>query len=1051
MEDLCPRYRWRNPWPLLALTLVLPGMAAAEAAPLSFEDRVACERALEEVRWRHRLWPADNPRPKPPLSAVLEAGVLAARVEDAWLKSNALAEIWSRPLTESQLRAEIEHMARNTRAPETLRELWAALGDDPGVIAECLARPLLADRLIRSWYAFDGRFHEAVRGQAQEELDRSGGREGMRLLNGDYSESVWILDPEGWQEPAAQPDERRFDQRGWDQALRHLARLLDLGGDERLLSSPSLFLERGLERGLGRSPLREDPDRFFVVAVLESQPGRLRVAEVAWPKVPFHEWWSEARRALPAEPSWNEPELRLPRIAGACPDDSWSPMRYLPAGKVGHVAVWTGAEMLVWGNRDVFGAAEPGGRYDPALDVWHPVSTTGHPEGNMVSAGVWTGSEMIVWGGFHGTGTVNAVNTGARYDPVTDAWTATSTAGAPSPRGLHTAVWTGSEMIVWGGCGDTMACGAYLDSGGRYDPASDSWIATSTVGAPSPRQFHTSNWTGSEMVVWAGEGPPPANALNDGARYDPVTDGWTAMTTTNAPEARMFHSAVSTGSEILVFGGCRTDGCFEFIAGGARYDLAADTWSPTSGANEPFARYRHTAIWTGEEMILHGGCTHDECSFQTATGGRYDPALDAWTATSEVGAPYHAAHTAIWTGEEMILWGGCTGGECQAELSSGGRYDPATDSWVPTSLETGPVARINHSAVWTGAEMILWGGAGASNDGARYDPATDHWVEVNPFGGRGRDRPTAVWTGSEMLVWGGSEAGVGASNTGERYDVVSDSWTPMSTAGAPQPRLNQSGVWTGTEMIVWGGCAGCSTPYFNTGGRYDPATDSWTPTSTVGAPSARTATSSATETLAVWTGSEMIIWGGWTGAGGETDTGGRYDPATDSWAPTSLAGAPDPRRHHTVEWTGDEMIVWGGENASGPLGDGARYSPATDSWSALAGLGAPAARFRHSTEWSGAEMIVWGGSDGGGNFDTGGRYDPAADGWTPTSTGAAVPFPRHSQTSVWTGDQMLVWGGAWNQSGQTGTGAAYCAQAPSGIFADGFESGDTSAWSAVVP
>ena len=56
---------------------------------------------------------------------------------------------------------------------------------------------------------------------------------------------------------------------------------------------------------------------------------------------------------------------------------------------------------------------------------------------------------MIVWGG--GADGPTYLNTGARYSPSTDSWTATSTTNAPDARTGHTAVWTGSEMIVWGG------------------------------------------------------------------------------------------------------------------------------------------------------------------------------------------------------------------------------------------------------------------------------------------------------------------------------------------------------------------------------------------------------------------------------------------------------------------------------------------------------------------------------------------------------------------------------------------------------------------------
>ena len=56
---------------------------------------------------------------------------------------------------------------------------------------------------------------------------------------------------------------------------------------------------------------------------------------------------------------------------------------------------------------------------------------------------------MIVWGGV----SVPLWDTGGRYNPSTDSWTATSTTNAPVGRDVHTAVWTGSEMIVWGGLG----------------------------------------------------------------------------------------------------------------------------------------------------------------------------------------------------------------------------------------------------------------------------------------------------------------------------------------------------------------------------------------------------------------------------------------------------------------------------------------------------------------------------------------------------------------------------------------------------------------------
>src|SRR5213080_3751964 len=114
---------------------------------LTFADRVTYQRAIEEVYWQHRIWPKANAGPKPPLEKVMSQAQIEKKVEDYLRNSQALDDYWQRPITPEQLQAEMERMAQHTRQPEVLRELFDALGNDPFVIAECLARPLLAERL----------------------------------------------------------------------------------------------------------------------------------------------------------------------------------------------------------------------------------------------------------------------------------------------------------------------------------------------------------------------------------------------------------------------------------------------------------------------------------------------------------------------------------------------------------------------------------------------------------------------------------------------------------------------------------------------------------------------------------------------------------------------------------------------------------------------------------------------------------------------------------------------------------------------------------------
>ena len=309
--------------------------------------------------------------------------------------------------------------------------------------------------------------------------------------------------------------------------------------------------------------------------------------------------------------------------------------------------------------------------------------------------------------------------TGGRYNPNTNEWITVSISGSPSRRADHSAVWTGFEMIVWGGAGDIAP--GFFNTGGRYDPTRNTWSSMLIIGAPAPRTLHTSVWTGSEIIVWGGYGND-GSPINTGGRYHLVLEAWFTTSTSSTPPLyeRSFHTAVWTGDEMIVWGGW--NGTFQ-MAAGRRYNPITNTWTPTAYTDgvTPFPRSSHTAVWTGVEMIVWGGISD---GVDVNTGGRYNPLTDTWIVTSTVDAPSaRSLHTAVWTGSEMIVWGGegLTG-----RFNTGGQYDVDTDTWVATPTSAVPAARASHTAVWTGSEMIVWGGQigpGAyTNTGGRYTP-----------------------------------------------------------------------------------------------------------------------------------------------------------------------------------------------------------------------------------------------------------------------------------------------------------------------------------------
>jgi N-acetylneuraminic acid mutarotase len=335
------------------------------------------------------------------------------------------------------------------------------------------------------------------------------------------------------------------------------------------------------------------------------------------------------------------------------------------AGRVGHTAIWTGNKMLVWGGN--CGNDNPdnpppktwfsdGAFYDPVTKSWSAISTNGALVGREEFSTVWTGANMIIWGGFLYNGVYNYFNDGASYNVTSNTWTALSTNGAPLARYYHSAVWSGSEMIIWGGM--------FSDSSG----------------------FQT-------------------HPLNDGYRYNPISNTWSLINANGAPTPRAQQVAVWTGSEMLIWGGLGGPGMTVWYSDGARYNPALDKWSPITSTNAPGPRSRHTAVWTGSEMIAWGGWSGGPPDI---TGGRYNPQSDKWSATDILFAPsYRQDHTAVWTGREMIVWGGRYNGV----INDGGSYDPSSDTWLPvTNAPRAPLGRVNHTAVWAGTEMIIFGG-----------------------------------------------------------------------------------------------------------------------------------------------------------------------------------------------------------------------------------------------------------------------------------------------------------------------------------------------------
>ena len=320
---------------------------------------------------------------------------------------------------------------------------------------------------------------------------------------------------------------------------------------------------------------------------------------------------------------------------------------------------------------------------------------------------VWTGKKMIVYG-------IRVTQTGIRrfnvaYLPRANKWQQLARGPEPSfsnnPNGGNVAAWTGSEMLVLG------------PTDGAYNPATDTWRPTSP-GGPGPTDGAVTGWTGTQVLVWGGVCCGPSNR---GTAYDLATDTWSDMPA--APLGpRAFPAGAWTGKELVVAGGSvqRSGGTVKVFRNGAAFNPAAGTWRRLPLMPRP--RYGAAAVWDGREVLFLGGHRAPGTA-PAARGMAYNPATNTWRRLPAMRFG-RDRFTAVWTGRHVLVWGGVTGRTGTMLPPHGEAFNPATSTW--TRIPPSPLhGRENPISVWTGHQMIVWGGDFGSTayiNGAAFTP-----------------------------------------------------------------------------------------------------------------------------------------------------------------------------------------------------------------------------------------------------------------------------------------------------------------------------------------
>jgi hypothetical protein len=124
------------------VVLVLASFGSPTVArDLTFEERVEAQEAIERVYYSHQLGTTK------PFEDAVPRAVIEQKVTTYLKKSVALDTEWHTPVTAELLHRELERIARETRFPDRLKEIYAALGNDAFLLEECFARAVVVDRL----------------------------------------------------------------------------------------------------------------------------------------------------------------------------------------------------------------------------------------------------------------------------------------------------------------------------------------------------------------------------------------------------------------------------------------------------------------------------------------------------------------------------------------------------------------------------------------------------------------------------------------------------------------------------------------------------------------------------------------------------------------------------------------------------------------------------------------------------------------------------------------------------------------------------------------
>lgn len=307
-----------------------------------------------------------------------------------------------------------------------------------------------------------------------------------------------------------------------------------------------------------------------------------------------------------------------------------------------------------------------------------------------------------------------------------------------TPRVGSSAIWTGTELIIWGG---RVLDGPVVEEGARWSSDLDEWVElpngplTGTIG-------HTAVWDRSRMIV---AGPTGV------ASYSPSADSWTdlpeppfRLTSLGTTGTSQPATQYAWDGEVLYIWNVSTD---EFAA----FDTTNDKWRVLPG---PGLEVEPNALLVGGGRIYALGTRWDGGRFEPATNQLYVSVFEGetWAAapsisfeTAEYAAPAAPTSAAVLR-EGLIVWG------LPVPRPAPARILDLAGLWIETPPPPLPPENIVNAPLVIDEHVLAVSEAGV---GYLRSPNSGEWTSIGqvPFSSSNE----AIWTGEFVVGWNGMD------------------------------------------------------------------------------------------------------------------------------------------------------------------------------------------------------------------------------------------------------------------------------------------------------